>query len=110
MNLSYQSDNFIENDKQKKLASVINDTPSGVARQAEKLYSVDTVSPTVTTSANPFFDVDGIWRQLTVIEVQRLFGFPYHFKLPTTYVESLNLLGNSVCVPVVQTILRNFKF
>ena len=110
MKLNYEIDAIIETDKPKKLSSVTNDTPSGVARQAEKLFSIDTVAPTVTTFANAFFDVDGVWRKLTVKETQRLFGFPDQFKLPKDYSQAIRLLGNSVCVPVVEKILRNFNF
>ncbi len=45
-------------------------------------------------------------RRLSVQEGLRLFGFPKNYGLNTSYKESMDLLGNSVCVPVIQAISK----
>lgn len=64
-------------------------TPTLVATDVEKLGVVDG---------------DGI-RKLTVREAQRLCGFPEDYSLDMiTYREAMDLLGNTVCVPVIEAI------
>lgn len=41
-------------------------------------------------------------RQLSLIEMRRLFGYPDDFKLPVSAAEAYDLFGNTVVVPVVQ--------
>ncbi|WQV47917.1 DNA (cytosine-5-)-methyltransferase [Helicobacter pylori] len=45
-------------------------------------------------------------RRLSVQEGLRLFGFPKNYSLNTPYKENMDLLGNSVCVPVIQAISK----
>ena len=43
-------------------------------------------------------------RRLTLAEVKRIMGFPEVFIFPVTDSKALNLLGNSVAVPVLMRI------
>lgn len=62
----------------------------------------------VATDANKLAVYDnGILRRLTVTELLRLFGYPEDFKMNISYNQSLNLLGNSVIVPIVEKIIRH---
>ena len=72
-----------------------------------KILDPNSLSPTlVATDAHKLGVIDnqGI-RKLTVREMQRLFGFPENYDLSfLDYKESVDLLGNTVCIPVVKEI------
>lgn len=72
-----------------------------------KILDPNSVSPTlVATDAHKIGVIDnqGI-RKLTVREMQRLFGYPENYDLSfLDYKESVDLLGNTVCIPVVKEI------
>ena len=60
----------------------------------------------VATDAHKLGVIDnqGI-RKLTVREMQRLFGYPENYDLSfLDYKESVDLLGNTVCIPVIKEI------
>jgi DNA (cytosine-5)-methyltransferase 1 len=65
----------------------------------------------VATDASHLGVVDGEnIRRLTVRECMRLNGFPENFVIDTTYSKALDLLGNTVVVPVIKQIaLRILK-
>ena len=72
-----------------------------------KILNPNSVSPTiVATDAHKLGVIDnkGI-RKLTVREMQRLFGFSENYDLSfLDYKESVDLLGNTVCIPVIKEI------
>lgn len=92
-------------------ATINGDTPSGVSRQHDRLYSIHGISRTIATFAHPGFDMgtsDKLkWRLLTPREHARLQGFPDSFCLPDSDNTSLKQLGNAVCVNVVVAIGLN---
>lgn len=65
----------------------------------------------VATDANHLGVIDGNKiRQLTIRECLRLNGFPEDYKMNISYNKALDLLGNTVVVPVIKEIcLRIFK-
>ena len=95
------------------VAIIYDDTPSGLPRQQDKLYSVWGVSPTIATFSTPPIDVDGIWRLLTPRECARLQGLPDSFKLPSNDSLAYHQVGNSVAqnvvVAVAQRVLEAMK-
>ncbi|WP_064580739.1 DNA (cytosine-5-)-methyltransferase [Streptobacillus moniliformis] len=72
-----------------------------------KILNPDGVAPTlVATDVEKLGVIDnkGI-RKLTIREGLRLFGFPEDYSLDfLKYRESLDLLGNTVCIPVIKSI------
>ena len=88
------------------VAIVYGDTPSGLPRQQDKLYSMWGVSPTIATFSTPAIDVDGVWRLLTPRECARLQGFPDDFILPGNDTLAYRQIGNSVPHNVVVAIAK----
>jgi len=86
------------------VAIVYGDTPSGLPRQQDKLYSTWGVSPTIATFSTPPFDVDGRWRLLTPRECARLQGLPDSFVLPDNDTLAYHQVGNGVAINVVAAI------
>ena len=86
------------------VAIVYGDTPSGLPRQQDKLYSTWGVSPTIATFSTPPFDVDGAWRLLTPRECARLQGLPDSFVLPKNDGLAYHQIGNGVAQDVVAEI------
>lgn len=86
------------------VAIIYGDTPSGLPRQQDKLYSTWGVSPTIATFSTPPIDADGVWRLLTPRECARLQGFPDDFRLPDNNTLAYHQVGNSVAIPVVMAI------
>ena len=89
------------------LAIVYGETPSGTARQQDKLYSSLGISPTLATFATPCFD-DGNdnYRVLTPRECARLQGFPETHVLPERDSLGYKQLGNSITINVMSEILK----
>lgn len=94
-----------------RVSLVDGDTPSGLSRQRERLYTIHAVSPTLTTFFPPYVDMgttDRIkWRALTPRECLRVQGFPDshipHKKDNAVYKQT----GNAVCVDVVRSIIKS---
>ena len=94
----------------RRVSLVDGDTPSGLSRQRERLYSVHGVSPTLTTFFPPYVDMGSTdrtqWRALTPRECLRVQGFPDthipHNKDQAVYKQT----GNAVCVNVVRSIVK----
>ena len=65
----------------------------------------------VATDASHIGVIDGEnIRHLTIRECLRLNGFPENYVINTTYTKALDLLGNTVVVPVIKEIcLRILK-
>jgi DNA (cytosine-5)-methyltransferase 1 len=96
-----------------RVSEVNGDTPSGLSRQNERLYSIHGVSPTLTTFFPPHVDMGSDdrskWRSLTPRECLRVQGFPDkhipHPKDQAAYKQT----GNAVCVNVIQAIVSHNK-
>lgn len=89
---------------------ILGETPSGVSRQHDRLYSIDGISRTLATFGHPYFDVDGTWRLLSARESARLQGFPEDFKLDSNTNRALKQFGNAVTVNVIEAIIKeNFS-
>jgi DNA (cytosine-5)-methyltransferase 1 len=89
------------------LAIMYGDTPSGLPRQQDKVYSVKGISPTVATFSTPAVDAPEGLRLLTPRECARLQGFSDRYILPDNDAQAYRQVGNSVCVPVVDAVLRS---
>lgn len=72
-----------------------------------KIIDPNSITPTlVATDVSKLGVIDnGVLRQLSVREGQRLFGFPEDYDLQfLKYSEAMDLLGNTVCIPVIKDI------
>lgn len=75
--------------------------------QIQEAYyaSMNTYAPTIIANRVPkLWDLK---RKLSVLESQRLQGFPDDFVFPVSDNQAYKQLGNSVAVPVVQAIINN---
>ncbi len=88
------------------LSLILGETPSGVSRQHDRLYSIDGISRTLATFGHPYFDVDGQWRMLSPRESARLQGFPDSFILDKNDNKALKQFGNAVTVNVIEAIIK----
>ena len=82
-------------------------------RQGERIYSIKGLSITISYSTGGIFSKTGGYltpqgvRKLTINEVKRLFSFPEDFVFgDISYNKTISLLGNSVVVNVVKSILE----
>lgn len=87
-------------------AILYGDTPSGLPRQQDKLYSIKGISPTIATFSTPNFDCPGGWRMLTPKECARLQGFPEDFWLPKERNIAYKQIGNAVSVNVAKAVIQ----
>jgi DNA (cytosine-5)-methyltransferase 1 len=87
------------------VAIIYGDTPSGLPRQMDKLYSELGISPTIATFSTPAFDVASGWRTLSPVECARLQGFPDWFKLPQRSSLAYKQVGNAVSVNVAMAVI-----
>ena len=86
------------------------DTPSGLSRQHERIYSVEGISRTLATFGHPMYDVDGVIRKLSARESARCQGFPDSFKCDDNHGKACKQFGNAVCVKVIEAFAEsNFK-
>ena len=88
------------------VAIIYGDTPSGLPRQQDKLYSIMGTSPTIATFSTPCFNVNGARRMLTPRECARLQGFPDDFKLPEKDALAYRQIGNAVSVNVAKAVVK----
>src|SRR5690606_19901499 len=64
----------------------------------------ETYAPTIIANRVPkLWDLQ---RKLSVLEAQRLQGYPDNFKFPVSDNQAYKQLGNSVAVPVVEAIIK----
>ena len=92
------------------VAILYGDTPSGLPRQQDKLYSIRGISPTIATFSTPCVAVHGgkeKWRMLTPRECARLQGFPDEFVLPEKDALAYKQIGNAVSVPVARAVIES---
>jgi DNA (cytosine-5)-methyltransferase 1 len=92
--------------KIESVAILYGDTPSGLPRQQDKIYSIKGIAPTIATFSTPVVDSAQGIRQLTPRECARLQGFPESYKFPKKDAAAYKQIGNAVCVPVVAAILK----
>jgi DNA (cytosine-5)-methyltransferase 1 len=59
------------------------------------------------TSGKCFYKFHGVFRFLSILEMQRLQGFPDSFSFPVSENQSKRQLGNTMTVPVIQTIITS---
>lgn len=82
--------------------------------QASRIYSIDACSPCLTTSGSPQILLDnGVVRKLTTNEAYRFMGVKEGDinllnQLNLTNKTHVALAGNSICVPVMEAIFRQF--
>ena len=69
--------------------------------------TLDSYSPTIIANRVP--KLWDIGRKLSVLESQRLQGFPDRFEFPVSDNQAYKQLGNSVSVPVVELIIKEMK-
>lgn len=85
---------------------------SRVHKQPNRIYSVDGVHPALPSqeSSGRFFVYDGnAVRKLTINECYKLMGFPETFIRDTNLGEEYRQVGNSVCIPMVDEIIKQIK-
>lgn len=72
----------------------------------EAFYAcLDTYAPTIIANRTPkLWDIQ---RKLSVLESQRLQGFPDSFKFNVSDAQAYKQLGNSVSIPVIEAIIEN---
>jgi len=72
----------------------------------EAFYAcLDTYAPTIIANRTP--KLWDIRRRLSVLESQRLQGFPDDFIFPVSDAQAYKQLGNSVSVPIIKLIMKN---
>jgi len=92
-------------DKVTPVGIIYGDTPSGLPRQQDKIYSILGVSPTIATFSTPAFDCPKDWRILTPRECARLQGFPDDFELPERDQLAYKQVGNAISVAVAEEVI-----
>ena len=85
---------------------------SRVHRQINRIYSSEGMHPTIASQEvnGRFFiyDKDRV-RKLTLDECYRFFGFPDDFKKVGNSSKLYERIGNSVCIPVIQSVAEEVK-
>ncbi|MFS2174263.1 DNA cytosine methyltransferase [Priestia megaterium] len=85
---------------------------SRVHKQPNRIYSAKGTHPTLPsqeTSGRFFIYHEGKVRKLTLRECYRIMGFPDSFQLVEPIGECYKRVGNSVCVPMIEAIAKQFK-
>lgn len=87
---------------------------SRVHKQPNRIYSVDGVHPALPSqeTSGRFFIYDpktSVVRKLTVRECYRLMGFPENFIKDPNIGEEYRQIGNSVCIPMIEEVMRQIK-
>lgn len=97
----------VKTGKIESIAILYGDTPSGMPRQQDKIYSVNGIAPTIATFSTPAIDSPQGLRQLTPRECARLQGIPDAHILPKKDSLAYKQIGNAVAVPVIAAIIKN---
>ncbi len=82
---------------------------SRVHKQPNRIYSAMGTHPTIASqeqSGRYFILLDGRVRKLTIQECYRFMGFPNTFKLIGKNAKLYERIGNSVCVPMVKSVME----
>lgn len=84
---------------------------SRVHKQPNRIYSIDGIHPTLPSqeSSGRFWILleCGRVRKMTVLECFRVMGFKDTFKKPVSEGSLYRQIGNSVCVPMVKSIVKD---
>ena len=85
---------------------------SRVHKQPNRIYSIDGMHPALpsqeTSGRCVVYDGKRV-RKLTITECYRLMGFPENFIRDSNLGEQYRQVGNSVCVPMVEEIIKQIK-
>lgn len=85
---------------------------SRVHRQINRIYSSEGMHPTIASqevNGRYFIFNDEKVRKLTIDECYRFFGFPNDFKKVGNLAKLYERIGNSVCIPVIQSVAKEVK-
>lgn len=85
---------------------------SRVHKQPNRIYSIDGVHPALPSqeTSGRFWILDGDRvRKLTIDECYRLMGFPDNFIKDKSLGDEYKQCGNSVCVPMIEAIVKQIK-
>ena len=87
---------------------------SRVHKQPNRIYSVDGVHPALPSQESSgrffiYYPESGIVRKLTLKECYRLMGFPENFIKDSNVGEEYRQIGNSVCVPMIEEVMKQIK-
>lgn len=85
---------------------------SRVHKQPNRIYSIDGVHPAIPSqeTSGRFWIFDGkTVRKLTINECYKIMGFPPNFIRSSSLSEQYRQIGNSVCVPMINSIICEIK-
>jgi DNA (cytosine-5)-methyltransferase 1 len=85
---------------------------SRVHKQPNRIYSTDGIHPALPsqeTSGRFWIYHNNSVRKLTIHECYRIMGFPEIFTKLNNTSESYRQIGNSVCVPMIEAIVKQIK-
>ncbi|MGN0029246.1 MAG: DNA cytosine methyltransferase [Marinilabiliaceae bacterium] len=85
---------------------------SRVHKQPNRIYSIDGIHPALPSqeTSGRFWVLDGDRvRKLTIDECYRLMGFPENFIKDKSLGDEYKQCGNSVCVPMIEAIVKQIK-
>lgn len=85
---------------------------SRVHKQPNRIYSIDGVHPAIPSqeTSGRFWIYDGkTVRKLTINECYKIMGFPPNFIRSSSLAEQYRQIGNSVCVPMINSIISEIK-
>lgn len=85
---------------------------SRVHKQPNRIYSIDGIHPALPSqeTSGRFWVLDnGRVRKLTIDECYRLMGFPDNFIKDESLGEEYRQCGNSVCIPMIEAIIKQIK-
>ena len=100
----------------RKIFELSGDTPSGISRQTDRVWSINGISPTLTSQLGELTipkievkvriltDEQNKIRRLTPIECERLQGFPDNWTEGFNDNQRYKMLGNAVTVNVIKSI------
>lgn len=85
---------------------------SRVHKQPNRIYSINGIHPALPSqeSSGRFWIYDGEKvRKLTIGECYKIMGFPSTFIRSSNMGEQYRQIGNSVCIPMIQEIIKEIK-
>lgn len=85
---------------------------SRVHKQPNRIYSIDGIHPAIPSqeTSGRFWIYDGkAVRKLTINECYKIMGFPPNFIRSNSLSEQYRQIGNSVCVPMINSIIKEIK-
>lgn len=85
---------------------------SRVHKQPNRIYSINGIHPAIPSqeTSGRFWIYDGkTVRKLTINECYKIMGFPPNFIRSCSLSEQYRQIGNSVCVPMINSIISEIK-